>query len=276
MTKRLPSFMIKDLLTSEAEDIALDGASSEEDFGEPLGEIDNNVNTTSINRPYIESHHHRQHQCSTPSDTSVHQDTVSKKPRKARTAFTDSQLSELERNFESQKYLSVQDRIQLANRLKLNDTQVKTWYQNRRTKWKRQTAVGLELLAETGNFMAVKQILQTNPYWAFHPATESILANMEAIAKQQASQANGSTSAISSPITNHSPSAPIGDLLSQNLENNSKSADLEVQLQADDALRQFIQSLIASPNASLLTMPPLTPSQWPGPIMSSSSQSFPY
>uniref|UniRef100_A0A0R3TYL8 Homeobox domain-containing protein n=1 Tax=Rodentolepis nana TaxID=102285 RepID=A0A0R3TYL8_RODNA len=238
---------------------------------------DNNVNTTAVNRHFIEPHHHRQQQCSTPNqDTSLHQDTVGKKPRKARTAFTDSQLSELERNFESQKYLSVQDRIQLANRLKLNDTQVKTWYQNRRTKWKRQTAVGLELLAETGNFMAVKQILQTNPYWAFHPATESILANMEAIAKQQASQANESTPSVTSPITNHSPSVPIGDPLSQNYENNSKSGDYKISLQADDALRQFIQSLLASPNTNLLAMPQLALSQWPGPIMTSSSQSFPY
>ncbi|KAM3177117.1 hypothetical protein ACTXT7_005128 [Hymenolepis weldensis] len=266
--------MIEDLLTSEAADIAFNGASSEEDFGVHFGEIENStdhdIDATSINHHLIESHQHRHYQCSTPSDTSVHQDGVGKKPRKARTAFTDSQLSELERNFESQKYLSVQDRIQLANRLKLNDTQVKTWYQNRRTKWKRQTAVGLELLAETGNFMAVKRILQTSPYWAFHPATETILANMEVIAKQQASQTNGGTSGIISSITNLSSSDP----LSQNDENNSKSVDSQVPLSADDALRQFIQSLLASPNVSPLAMAPLPPSQWPGSVVSSSSQSF--
>ncbi|VDN09317.1 unnamed protein product [Dibothriocephalus latus] len=68
-----------------------------------------------------------------PSSTSSTLEESVKKPRKARTAFTDTQLAELEANFEKQKYLSVQDRIQLASRLKLNDTQVKTWYQNRRT-----------------------------------------------------------------------------------------------------------------------------------------------
>ena len=55
-----------------------------------------------------------------------------KKPRKARTAFTDHQLNSLEKTFERQKYLSVQDRMELATKLGLSDTQVKTWYQNRR------------------------------------------------------------------------------------------------------------------------------------------------
>ncbi|CAM1328598.1 BARHL1 (predicted) [Pycnogonum litorale] len=88
-----------------------------------------------------------------------------KKPRKARTAFTDHQLQTLEKTFERQKYLSVQDRMELAASLNLTDTQVKTWYQNRRTKWKRQTAVGLELLAEAGNYAAVQRMLHSNPYW---------------------------------------------------------------------------------------------------------------
>lgn len=57
---------------------------------------------------------------------------ISKKQRKARTAFTDLQLQTLEKSFERQKYLSVQDRMELAAKLSLTDTQVKTWYQNRR------------------------------------------------------------------------------------------------------------------------------------------------
>ena len=55
-----------------------------------------------------------------------------RKPRKARTAFTDSQLQSLEKAFDKQKYLSVQDRQELAAKLNLTDTQVKTWFQNRR------------------------------------------------------------------------------------------------------------------------------------------------
>lgn len=67
-----------------------------------------------------------------------------KKNRKSRTAFSDYQLNSLEKSFEKHKYLNVQDRIELASRLNLTDTQVKTWYQNRRTKWKRQSSMGLE------------------------------------------------------------------------------------------------------------------------------------
>ncbi|CDW57845.1 barH 2 homeobox protein like [Trichuris trichiura] len=88
-----------------------------------------------------------------------------KKPRKARTAFTDLQLQTLEKSFERKKYLSVQDRLDLAAKLNLTDTQVKTWYQNRRTKWKRQTAVGLELLAEAGNYAAFHRAFSASPYW---------------------------------------------------------------------------------------------------------------
>ncbi|KAF7258758.1 hypothetical protein EG68_04178 [Paragonimus skrjabini miyazakii] len=100
-----------------------------------------------------------------------------KKSRKARTAFTDQQLNELELSFDRQKYLAVQDRVELAARLGLSDMQVKTWYQNRRTKWKRQTAVGLELLAEADNYMAVQRLLYQGSYWAFHPTTQSALAD---------------------------------------------------------------------------------------------------
>ncbi|XP_048481612.1 homeobox protein CHOX-7 [Plutella xylostella] len=69
-----------------------------------------------------------------------------RKPRRRRTAFTHAQLAYLERKFRCQKYLSVADRGDVADALSLSETQVKTWYQNRRTKWKRQNQLRLEQL----------------------------------------------------------------------------------------------------------------------------------
>jgi phosphopantothenoylcysteine synthetase/decarboxylase len=48
------------------------------------------------------------------------------------------QLIGLEKRFENQKYLSTPDRVQLAEFLGLSQLQVKTWYQNRRMKWKKK------------------------------------------------------------------------------------------------------------------------------------------
>jgi len=56
--------------------------------------------------------------------------------KKARTTFTRSQLIQLEENFRQQKYLAATERSAVAAKLKMTDAQVKTWFQNRRTKWR--------------------------------------------------------------------------------------------------------------------------------------------
>ncbi|KAL6114401.1 nkx2-6 [Pungitius sinensis] len=58
--------------------------------------------------------------------------------RKPRVLFSHSQVSELERRFRHQRYLSAPEREHLAHMLELSSTQVKIWFQNRRYKCKRQ------------------------------------------------------------------------------------------------------------------------------------------
>ncbi|XP_028982915.1 NK1 transcription factor related 2-like,a [Betta splendens] len=77
-----------------------------------------------------------------PQEPSAHKrrrpDQVCAKPRRARTAFTYEQLVALENKFRATRYLSVCERLNLALSLSLTETQVKIWFQNRRTKWKKQ------------------------------------------------------------------------------------------------------------------------------------------
>ncbi|XP_012281358.1 LOW QUALITY PROTEIN: homeobox protein EMX2 [Orussus abietinus] len=60
-----------------------------------------------------------------------------RKPKRIRTAFSPSQLLKLEHAFEKNHYVVGAERKQLANALSLTETQVKVWFQNRRTKHKR-------------------------------------------------------------------------------------------------------------------------------------------
>lgn len=71
-----------------------------------------------------------------------------RKPKRIRTAFSPSQLLKLEHAFEKNHYVVGQERKELAAKLSLTETQVKVWFQNRRTKHKR---VRSEEESETGN-----------------------------------------------------------------------------------------------------------------------------
>lgn len=67
-----------------------------------------------------------------------------KDSKKGRATFSGNQIDELEKAFNATQYLTTAERSRLAERLSLSESQVKIWFQNRRTKcrrtaWKKPT-----------------------------------------------------------------------------------------------------------------------------------------
>ncbi|XP_043919326.1 homeobox protein Nkx-3.2 [Protopterus annectens] len=84
--------------------------------------------------------------------------------KRSRAAFSHAQVFELERRFNQQRYLSGPERADLAAALKLTETQVKIWFQNRRYKTKRRQ-MAAELLATAtppARKVAVKVLVRDN------------------------------------------------------------------------------------------------------------------
>lgn len=65
-----------------------------------------------------------------------------KRVRKPRTIYTSLQLQELQKRFHKTQYLALPERAELASRLGLTQTQVKIWFQNRRSKHKKMSKNG--------------------------------------------------------------------------------------------------------------------------------------
>ncbi|KAM4636620.1 homeobox protein Nkx-6.2 [Discoglossus pictus] len=74
-----------------------------------------------------------------PSQTGMILDKDGKK-KHSRPTFSGQQIFALEKTFEQTKYLAGPERARLAYSLGMTESQVKVWFQNRRTKWRKRHA----------------------------------------------------------------------------------------------------------------------------------------
>ncbi|KAL3078800.1 hypothetical protein niasHS_014582 [Heterodera schachtii] len=105
------------------------------------------------NHQHSHHHHHNQH-----------------KRKGGQIRFSNEQTDILESTFEVRKYLNNTERKRLAKALELNERQVKTWFQNRRAKWRRQMPSttecreGEESISETMGGTAPTEQHRHHPY----------------------------------------------------------------------------------------------------------------
>ncbi|XP_049859898.1 T-cell leukemia homeobox protein 3-like [Schistocerca gregaria] len=131
-----------------------------------------------------------------------YQNRTPPKRKKPRTSFTRLQIAELEKRFHKQKYLASAERAALAKTLKMTDAQVKTWFQNRRTKWRRQTAEEREAERQAANRLMMSlqaEALSKGMYPPPHPPPPPGADAPGALAAAAAAAAAASVSAAGQP-----------------------------------------------------------------------------
>ncbi|KFO21102.1 ventral anterior homeobox 2 [Fukomys damarensis] len=137
------------------------------------------------------------------------------RPKRTRTSFTAEQLYRLEMEFQRCQYVVGRERNELARQLNLSETQVKVWFQNRRTKQKKDQSRDLEKRASSS---ASKAFAASNILWLLEqgrllsvPRAPSILALTPGLPELPAGHRGTSLGdpRNSSPCLNPLPSASV-------------------------------------------------------------------
>uniref|UniRef100_A0A914GX07 Homeobox domain-containing protein n=1 Tax=Globodera rostochiensis TaxID=31243 RepID=A0A914GX07_GLORO len=103
----------------------------------PTIRMESSSNNNAPNNPF-EYHLHQQQQRSPSSGTSLTTANGTASKKQSRPTFSGQQIYMLEKKFEQTKYLAGTDRKALAVELGMTESQVKVWFQNRRTKWRKR------------------------------------------------------------------------------------------------------------------------------------------
>lgn len=137
------------------------------------------------------SHHHQQQQ--------------QQRKKRSRAAFSHAQVYELERRFNQQRYLSGPERADLAHALKLTETQVKIWFQNRRYKTKRKQLQ----LQEQSSTATVLTSSGTNSSSAKRVAVKVLVRDDQPVLAGGFSAGNSKSCTPSSILYPHTGSLPL-------------------------------------------------------------------
>lgn len=117
--------------------------------------------------------------------------------RKPRQAYSAKQLERLENEFKQDKYLSVSKRMELSKCLNLTEVQIKTWFQNRRTKWKKQLTSRLKIAQRQGIYTSPYLTPGIPPYSLFPPYYTTPLCFVEPVSSSDNKSESPSPSGLS-------------------------------------------------------------------------------
>ncbi|KAJ8975623.1 hypothetical protein NQ317_005736 [Molorchus minor] len=147
-------FSINDILKNEIMNDNSDVQESALDMSKAQKDCDESLTGISSPTPDYSSPHQ--------SEDSGRESGQPNRKKRSRAAFTHAQVFELERRFSQQRYLSGPERADLAAALKLTETQVKIWYQNRRYKTKRKQMQMQEstMMGQNAKRVAVKVLVK--------------------------------------------------------------------------------------------------------------------
>ncbi|TSO88109.1 Homeobox protein Nkx-3.1 [Bagarius yarrelli] len=166
--RQLTSFFIEDILsmreekTNETTGSSAEGQSDSRCCKGGGGNHDALLIATLASRPASPDDSYTAERTNSPTETTTDAEepsqTLAQKQKRSRAAFTHLQVLELEKKFSRQRYLSAPERAHLAAALRLTETQVKIWFQNRRYKTKRRQQLDCYRKSED-NFPAVDEDL---------------------------------------------------------------------------------------------------------------------